>query len=108
MYLLFYGVDIKERVKFCTGGTSTSGEFGDYFSIVSILMAIGVIEIIVTIGSGLNSLANVIIFLTRSDEVRKLVIKILPKRIIKVFDKKNYIDPLSGKIFIMVQPAKRS
>ena len=43
MYLLFYGVDIKERVEFCTGGTSTSGVFGDYLSIVSILMAIGVI-----------------------------------------------------------------
>lgn len=43
MYLLFYGVDINEKVPFCTGGTSTSGVFGDYFSIVSIVIASGVI-----------------------------------------------------------------
>uniref|UniRef100_A0A914D4H2 G-protein coupled receptors family 1 profile domain-containing protein n=1 Tax=Acrobeloides nanus TaxID=290746 RepID=A0A914D4H2_9BILA len=42
MYLLFFGVDIHEKVDFCTGGTSTSGVFGYYFAIVSMIIGIGV------------------------------------------------------------------
>ena len=43
MFLLFFRVNMNERVPFCTGSTSTSGIFGAYFSIMSTMIAILVI-----------------------------------------------------------------
>lgn len=58
-----------------------------------------------TIGSGLNSLANVIIFFKKSSEVRKLVLRVFPKKLIKSFVKNGNVGPSSGKIFTTTMPA---
>uniref|UniRef100_A0A914EJ76 G-protein coupled receptors family 1 profile domain-containing protein n=1 Tax=Acrobeloides nanus TaxID=290746 RepID=A0A914EJ76_9BILA len=164
MYLLFFGVDIHEKVDFCTGGTSTSGVFGYYFAIVSMIIGIGVVvlyicivigihraardrdrksmaetqkavfkrtstiiitymifwcipslvnfvvtcflndenlhtpsEVLVTVGSGLNSLANVIIYFVKSPDIRKMVVKVLPKR---------FRGESTNRIFVISQTTK--